>query len=110
MFPLRDVASGPWEFTMSILCSLHSGVRTAMIYMHRLNRGGKGVRSPADSLIQGLPRRSYHGPMPILLGLVNIAGKSLNRQEHHRGICGPVSRKMQVSILSRASNIGGWMQ
>ena len=110
MFPLRDVASGPREFTMSILCSLHSGVRTAMIYMHRLNRGGKGVRSPADSMIQRLAPRSYHGPMPIRLGLVNIVGKSLNRQENHRGICGLVSRKMQVSILSRASNIGGWMQ
>ena len=54
MFPIRDVASGPQEFTMSLLCSFHTGVRTAMIYMHWLNRGGKGVRSPADSLIQGL--------------------------------------------------------
>jgi len=25
-------------------------VRTTMIYTHVLNRGGKGVRSPADSL------------------------------------------------------------
>ena len=110
MFPLRDVASGPREFTMSILCSLHSGVRTAMIYMHRFNPAGKKVRSPADTLIQGLAPRSYHGPMPTPLGLVNIAGKSLSRQENHRGICGPVSRKIQMSILSRASNIGGWMQ
>jgi hypothetical protein len=52
--PICDVASCPWEFPMSLLCSFHTGVRTAMIYMHRLNRGGRGVRSPADSLIQWL--------------------------------------------------------
>lgn len=62
MFPLHDVASGPREFTMSILCSLHSGVRTAMIYMHRFNPAGKGVLGPADSPIQGLALRSSHGP------------------------------------------------
>ena len=28
----------------------HSDVRTTMIYTHVLNRGGKGVRSPADGL------------------------------------------------------------
>jgi integrase len=28
----------------------HSDVRTTMIYAHVLNRGGRGVRSPADSL------------------------------------------------------------
>ena len=28
----------------------HSDVRTTMIYVHVLNRGGRGVRSPADSL------------------------------------------------------------
>jgi site-specific recombinase XerD len=28
----------------------HEDVRTAMIYTHVLNRGGRGVRSPADSL------------------------------------------------------------
>jgi site-specific recombinase XerD len=32
----------------------HSGVRTTMIYTHVLNRGGKGVRSPADRLTRGL--------------------------------------------------------
>jgi integron integrase len=32
----------------------HTDVRTTMIYTHVLNRGGKGVRSPADALIQGL--------------------------------------------------------
>jgi site-specific recombinase XerD len=28
----------------------HSDVQTTMIYTHVLNRGGRGVRSPADSL------------------------------------------------------------
>jgi len=28
----------------------HSDVRTTMIYTHVLNRGGLGVRSPADNL------------------------------------------------------------
>ncbi|MEE8251367.1 MAG: integron integrase [Gemmatimonadales bacterium] len=31
----------------------HTDVRTTMIYTHVLNRGGKGVRSPADALTQG---------------------------------------------------------
>jgi len=28
----------------------HNDVRTTMIYTHVLNRGGKGVKSPADNL------------------------------------------------------------
>jgi site-specific recombinase XerD len=28
----------------------HSDVRTTMVYTHVLNRGGRGVRSPADRL------------------------------------------------------------
>ncbi len=28
----------------------HSDVRTTMIYTHVLNRGGRGVKSPADNL------------------------------------------------------------
>jgi len=28
----------------------HTDVRTSMIYTHVLNRGGRGVRSPADTL------------------------------------------------------------
>jgi integrase len=32
----------------------HIDVRTTMIYTHVLNRGGKGVRSPADALVEGL--------------------------------------------------------
>lgn len=31
----------------------HQDVRTTMIYTHVLNRGGRGVRSPADGLIPG---------------------------------------------------------
>jgi len=31
----------------------HNDVRTTMIYTHVLNRGGKGVRSPADRLAKG---------------------------------------------------------
>lgn len=42
---------------------------------------------------------------PSVYGHVNIDGKSLNQHDNHRGICGPVSRKMPVNILSRASNI-----
>jgi len=30
----------------------HKDVRTTMIYTHVLNRGGRGVRSPADSLVR----------------------------------------------------------
>jgi site-specific recombinase XerC len=30
----------------------HSDVRTTMIYTHVLNRGGRGVRSPADGLVR----------------------------------------------------------
>ena len=29
----------------------HSDVKTTMIYTHVLNRGGRGVRSPADGLV-----------------------------------------------------------
>ena len=54
------------------------------------------------------------GAMPTRLahqfGLVDIVEKALNRHENHRGICGPVSGNMPVSMLSWASNIGGWMQ
>jgi integrase len=35
----------------------HSDVKTTMIYTHVLNRGGRGVRSPAD----GLPSRAAEG-------------------------------------------------
>jgi integrase len=33
----------------------HKDVRTTMIYTHVLNRGGRGVRSPADLLRQEPP-------------------------------------------------------
>jgi len=34
----------------------HADVSTTMIYTHVLNRGGRGVRSPADGLAISLPR------------------------------------------------------
>ncbi len=33
----------------------HRNVNTTMIYTHVLNRGGRGVRSPADDLGSGRP-------------------------------------------------------
>ncbi len=33
----------------------HSDVKTTKIYTHVLNRGGRGVRSPADGLMGGNP-------------------------------------------------------
>jgi integron integrase len=35
----------------------HNDVRTTMIYTHVLNRGGRGVRSPANVLARGLEER-----------------------------------------------------
>jgi len=35
----------------------HKDVRTTMIYTHVLNRGGCGVRSPADGLARGPDER-----------------------------------------------------
>ena len=54
MFLIRDGARCQRKFNMSLLCSFRTDVRTIMIDMHQLNRGGTGVRSPAGSLIQGL--------------------------------------------------------
>ncbi len=35
----------------------HRDVKTTMIYTHVLNRGGRGVRSPADVLFAAVPGR-----------------------------------------------------
>lgn len=40
----------------------HADVRTTMIYTHVLNRGGRGVRSPADTLVAARPASTDHGP------------------------------------------------
>ena len=32
----------------------HSDVRTPKVYTHVLNRGGRGVQSPADRLLSGV--------------------------------------------------------
>jgi hypothetical protein len=47
---------------------------------------------------------SYNGTMPIRISrqsdYLDIVEKSLNRHDNHRGICGPVSRTMPVSIFN----------
>ena len=45
----QDVADGYGIRTVQELLG-HNDVRTTMIYAHVLNRGGRGVRSPADGL------------------------------------------------------------
>jgi hypothetical protein len=52
VFLIRDVTSCQQEFKMSLLCSFHTDVRTTMIFTYVLNRSGKGMRSPANALIQ----------------------------------------------------------
>ncbi len=42
----------------------HKDVRTTMIYTHVLNRGGRGVRSPADVLGRGLPQTGARSKQP----------------------------------------------
>jgi integron integrase len=39
----------------------HRDVRTTMIYTHVLNRGGRGVMSPADRLVMSMSRRAEIG-------------------------------------------------
>ncbi len=43
----------------------HWDVSTTMVYTHVLNRGGKGVCSPADALTQGLSSSQLYGAIPI---------------------------------------------
>ena len=43
VFRIRDMTSCQRGFDISLLCSFHTDVRTAMIYTHALNRDGKGV-------------------------------------------------------------------
>ena len=54
VFLIRDVTNCQREFKMSLLFSFYTDVRTTMIYTLVLIRGRRGVRSPADSLTQGL--------------------------------------------------------
>ena len=53
----------------------HSDVRTTMIYTHVLNRGGKGVRSPADRLAKGFEghkaETAYHSIKSLIGSQVN---------------------------------------
>jgi integrase len=42
----------------------HASVETTMIYTHVLNRGGRGVQSPADRLLSESPQRSASRKQP----------------------------------------------
>ena len=52
-FATHLLESGSDIRTVQELCG-HRDVNATMVCTHVLNRGGKGVRSPADALIQGL--------------------------------------------------------
>ncbi len=43
----------------------HKDLKTTMIYTHVLNRGGRGVRSPADALTQGFSPLQLYGALLI---------------------------------------------
>jgi hypothetical protein len=44
----------------------HKDVKTTMLYTHVLNRGGRGVRSPLDSVLGRSVAASDGGPRPAL--------------------------------------------
>jgi integron integrase len=48
----------------------HRDVSTTMIYTHVLNRGGRGVRSPADRLIAPAPPAGHPGLLPPIRRLL----------------------------------------
>jgi hypothetical protein len=48
----------------------HRDVSTTMIYTHVLNRGGRGVRSPADRLIAPAPPAGPPGLLPPIRRLL----------------------------------------
>jgi|CXWL01.1.fsa_nt_gi hypothetical protein len=52
-FLIRDSTNCQQEFNVSQLSPSHIGMRR-IIYPRVLNRGRKGVRSPADTLVHGL--------------------------------------------------------
>jgi hypothetical protein len=62
----------------------HKDASTAMRYCHVLNRGGLGVRSPADLLLIGLARRacaSPFAPAEIWNGLRKLAESANSSQD-----------------------------
>jgi integron integrase len=56
----------------------HRDVKTTMIYTHVLNRGGRGVQSPADRLLASPPQGDSP---PILAGYHPETGGSTTRKE-----------------------------
>jgi len=48
----------------------HKHVNTTMIYTHVLNRGGRGVRSPADRLLAPAPPARHPGLLPPIRRLL----------------------------------------
>ncbi len=66
-----------------------------MVYTHVLNRGGKGVRSPADALTQGLSPSQlyYNGAIPIGISRepyeVDIVDKPVKSGENRALAPGP---------------------
>lgn len=65
MFPIRDAASCPPEFSMSLLCSFHTDVRTTMIDTHASNWGGQRYGLQQIRWFKGLAHRSDDGTIPI---------------------------------------------
>ena len=66
----------------------HRNVETTMIYTHVLNRGGRGVRSPADAIL-GVPGETpspQENPIdptrPMLTGAVRIARNRMLEGQH----------------------------
>ncbi|MBX3301316.1 MAG: tyrosine-type recombinase/integrase [Nitrospira sp.] len=82
----------------------HPDVRTTMIYTHVLNRGGKGVRSPADALVQGGALRSYNGMMPTCLSRLRVLGDRVDKWMQRHENCATTDmryrRTISVNILN----------
>ena len=55
VFLIRDVTSCQRESKMPVLFSFQTDVRTTMIGIYVLNRGGKAVLGPADALVHRKP-------------------------------------------------------
>ena len=82
----------------------HTDVRTIMICTHVLNRGGKGVRSPADTIPMESPLRSYNGTLPVCIApqhcVMDSVDKSMKQREDYVGVGTWYLRALPVSILN----------